>query len=271
MPTYLSTRQAGQAALELSIVAPLILGLSSVGIESLHLHNQKHRLHEALLQAGRAAIVHHNQPVIIKEHFERALAKSITRPAAWQIRILSPTKAHFRLLSEPSLQAKANASAVIDNDYQFLASENRYLRHAANTLQLELYYGYLPFNPLLRAIEPMLAPLAPSLSHFKTRFLIRQRISLPMQSHPMLWPDLADGQVIFYDLSLEGMQPKPVPKDPLSEPTHSDSDTLPTWVNKPDASQSETVDKTKPGNHPSAHAPLPGHTPETNTLEESCP
>lgn len=199
MPTKILSTQQGQAALEFAIAAPALIALAALGLEGVYLHNFQHRLHAALLQAGRAGIVHHNSPLAIKQHFERALSRTQIQQAAWQIRILSPRPSDFALLSSSTLALSNGALAVIDNDYQFLETEQAPARRAANILELELYYAYRPWHPLLRLAETLLPPSSGHPAHLNSRFVLRSEMRLPMQSHPMLWKNLTDQTVIFYD------------------------------------------------------------------------
>lgn len=201
MPISLTSAR-GQAAFELAIAAPIFLALAALGLESIYLYNFQHRLHVALLQAARAGIVYHNQPLAIKRHFGYALAKANIQSAPWQIRILSPRHSDFSLLSSTTKHIVQGSLAAIDNDYQFLATAQRTEIKAANILELELYYAYRPWHPLLRLAPTMLVKNTKHPSHLDSSFLLHRDIRLPMQSHPMLWPDLADQSVVFYDTAV---------------------------------------------------------------------
>lgn len=222
----------GQAAIEFTLAAPAILALAALGLEGLHIHNKQHRLHAALLHATRAGSVGHNQPELIRHHFIQALGSAYQSPGNWQIRILSPRLSDFQKLHTEVLQVSPKAQAVIDNDYQYLApSEHQAELKAANVLELELYYAYQPWHPLLRLASKRASPAPTQASHLGQGALLKRTISLPMQSHPMLWYDLPDKSVIFLSSNSDAINRAQAP-DPYIAPTPADPgkhSSLPTY------------------------------------------
>lgn len=226
------TRQggAGAAGFLFSAIPILLLGLG--GVETAHWLLLRQTLGLALVQAGRAAIVHHAQPDILAQAFESALRMVYVQPqqrhealawrrqqlggTAWQIRVLQPTRGSFSDHADPTLTAVRTPPGMplIRNDHQRVQHQQRLAQgwvggqgpvsnqtvFQANTLTLELSW---PHRPVVPGVGALLRLMASQTSGYRQQILslgllpITRSASLAMQSHPALWPDLADGRVIY--------------------------------------------------------------------------
>ncbi len=236
--------------MEFAIAAVPILLIGLGGIELAQWFTMKQALSLALLEAARAGIVQHARPQAMKEAFEIALRplypsatrhtpgervrqileerRKTTLPAPWRIHVVNPSAAAFSDFADSGLEiARKTGRRAIDNHYQ---RERHAARHAAgwpggvgpesgqtlyqaNTLTLELIY---PVEPLVPGLRPLLQLLEAG-SGYAARALaagylpITQEIHLTMQSHPVDWPDLADGTVVHGHVPREATSPPTTP------------------------------------------------------------
>lgn len=225
-------RQRGSSATEFILAAVPILLVGLGAIELSRWFFIKQALSLALLEAGRAGIVHHARPASIETAFERALLPlfppTSTHSAAqrlrnaferrqahtgvppWQIRVLAPEAAAFHDFSAAGLAvAGADGLAVIDNHYLAEQHERYQARgwpggrgplsgvtiFEANDLALHLTYMH---EPLVPGMASLLRLLSPGSAGYARQALaggylpLQQTLRLTMQSHPVAWPRSSD-------------------------------------------------------------------------------
>lgn len=221
---------------EFIIVALPFLFVGMGSIELAHWMYTRQAVSLALLDAGRAAITHHNHADSIVTAFEtslrplyasaghdttqrleQALAQRQHRmgDAPWQIEALSPSATSFQDFADPDLDvAGTSGQAVINNNYQ-AEQDARYRAlgwpegrgpvsgqtvFEANTAVLRLTW---PHEPRLPLVVPLLRALGDAQGDYRQRALasgylpIARQITLTMQSHPVQWSNSADGKVIY--------------------------------------------------------------------------
>lgn len=175
--------QRGAAALEFTLVAPLVLLLALGTVEAVRWQLTRQVVHLALLQAARAGATAHADPARIRAAFQQALlplhagnggdAGARRRQASAQARIAASVGASpWRIeILRPDLP---------DSRGIFLA----------NTLRLRLTYLYRPLLPPLHAL---LAALAGADGSYAAAAWanglapIAMELELEMHSHPVDW------------------------------------------------------------------------------------
>ncbi|MDN5842664.1 MAG: hypothetical protein L0H54_04355 [Alcaligenaceae bacterium] len=223
--------QRGAAALSFLLTALPVLMLGLGGIE---LHNWlwvRQVLGHALLEAGRAASVDHARPDTIVAEFEHALRPLYLKPgslrhalarrshdigqAPWQIRIRAPVRTAFLDHAASGLKAAGIPAGLqtINHDYQALQHQQRLAQgwpegkgpasgqtiFEANTLDIELIWAH---EPLIPGVRTLMRAFGAGVSDYRGRVYAQgylpmlRRLTLTMQSHPVAWPDRADGKVV---------------------------------------------------------------------------
>lgn len=226
MRNYQSQSGAGLLGFTLISLPVLLLGLGA--LELAYWLSLSQAINVAFMQAARAGITTHARPISIADAFEQNLKLAYpnrhTIPRLlqqqkqalglpWQIKIISPMPGSFtdhQYTHGPKLPGEI---ARINNLYQDLqqlsnlekgwpngngpvSAQNIY---QANTLILELSW---PHRPALALIGNIMASLTPADSDNKyimqAGYLpIKRKLTFVMQSDPVLWPELADGRVIY--------------------------------------------------------------------------
>lgn len=258
-PPVTRIRQHGQGAVEflLAAVPVLLIGLSS--IEAIHWYFARQAVSLALMQAGRAAITQHANPVVLDQAFTEALLPMYAGPTpeisrqrlqramsrreqatslpAWNINIVSPSQDSFQDFASHNPELPQTGHAIIDNDYlqeqhqarlgqgwpQGRGPASRQTTLEANTLTLHLTWLHEPLLPGVRQVLRQIAPRDGrygSQAMARAGFLPMQRtIALVMQSHPVAWPLPAQGRIQRATHSAA-----PHTTQPGSATTSSDSD-----------------------------------------------
>jgi len=230
-------KQHGSTLIEFSLAAVLLLTVGLGIVEAAHWFAVRQTVGLALMQAARTGAVTHAQPEKIEKAFERGLlplfvggselqarlaqTRAALGAAPWRIQVDSPHPLAFSDFDPlpasfmPAALASATALPTLDNDYLF-EQHARYVARGwlqgrgqrskqtifdANTLTLTLYYPHRPLLASTRAVLRLLASGAePGYVNTAWRqgfVLMHRRISVLMQSHPVLWPDLPSGTVIW--------------------------------------------------------------------------
>lgn len=230
-----SQRGAGMAEFTLVAIPVLLLGLG--GIEVSHWLFTRQAISLALLEAGRAAITHHNHPDRIIYAFESALLplyvtaapggarqrlqQSMTRrqqlmqAAPWQIEVLSPSAAAYIDFGDKTLRVSGSGQRpAINNNYLSEQHQRHRARgwvdgrgpvsgqtiYQANTVVLRLNW---PHEPRLPLIAPILRALGKRSGNYRERAFAQaylpmlRQMTLLMQSHPVQWSDDPGGKVLF--------------------------------------------------------------------------
>ncbi len=177
----------------------------AIGIDASLYLLQRYQIQHALFETIRLHTRLHMQPDAfaqdLKTNIENILLpQPLGWPHSWHAEQLSPTEADFELFRDPLLEQSLDwPYAAINNDYQAqqyrqsppdLASGRTIF--SANTLALDFYYAYRPYNPILRALLKHLHSWA---QHTYTQHLlsngllpIKIHVSHPFSSHPIAWP-----------------------------------------------------------------------------------
>lgn len=224
--------QFGSGIAEFIIVAIPVMLLGLAGVELANWLNMRQITSMVLINAGRAASSQNGNPQVIADAFENNLRmafpdkKSLQRRLnqnqidlglPWQIKIISPKAKDFsdHQNQRISLANKTQNQAMINNYYQDLQHQHNLQKgwlqgkgpisgkniFQANTLSLELIW---PQQPLVPGIKQLIQLLEPFVSKNKNIVAagylpLTRKISISMQSHPILWPNLADNRVIYAD------------------------------------------------------------------------
>jgi hypothetical protein len=232
----LNAAPAGTSLIEFSVAAVPILLVGLGCIEIAQWFYIKQALSLALLQAARAGITQHASPQAIQDAFEQALRplypptgqlsseqrmqraflqrRQKTGSPPWRIEVLSPPPLAFDDFADKSLAiGQQTGRAAINNNYQ--AEQDQRFRaqgwtngagpksglsiYQANYLRLRLTYLHEPLLPGMPALIRLLGSDAAGYAGqaMAQGYLpLNQEIQLTMQSHPVDWPALANGQVI---------------------------------------------------------------------------
>lgn len=226
------TFQFGTGMAEFITVAIPVILLGLSGIELASWLNMRQIISVALVNAGRAASSQNAQPQVIADVFKNSLhmaypdSKSLERRLKqnqadlnlpWQIKILNPSTKSFSDHQSNSAYVanKPYGQPVINNYYQDLQHQNNIQRgwplgrgpvsnkdiFQANTLDLELIWPQQPLLPGIKQIIILLKPFFNTNQDIAAAGYLPfvRNISLSMQSHPVLWPNLDDGRVIYAD------------------------------------------------------------------------
>lgn len=228
--------QQGQGAVEFLLAATPVLLLGLGAIEAVHWYFTRQAVSLALVQAARAAITQHANPVALDQAFSEALLPLHAGPTAsasrarlqkararregatglpaWRIRILSPSTASFNDFASPSPDLPRPGLPIIDNDYLHEQHRGRLAQGwqegrgplsgqttlEANTLTLHLTWLH---EPLLPGMKQLLKQVAPSDSRYGSQAMasagylpIHRQVALVMQSHPVQWEMPAHGRVV---------------------------------------------------------------------------
>lgn len=270
--------QRGTGMIEFLLIAVPLLLTALGGIEISHWMFTRQAVNMALTDAGRAGSTLHANPQAIIQAFEQALeplypatasATSAQRLQAatarnlshhqqlpWHIQMLSPTPDHFRdfISTDPAVRHPSGLP-TINNSYQLEQHDahkqqgrtNGNGHHSgqsifeANTLALRLTWRY---TPLLPGFERIAGGL----------LVLKQDMTLTMQSHPVFWPDDPAGRVTR---SADRVPPRPATD---TTPPHTDLYD-PTYQPKPnDAYLPNTV----PASQPSGTNGISGEAPGNN-------
>ena len=228
-------RQRGQGAVEFLLAATpvLLIGLSS--IEAIHWYFARQAVSLALVQAARAAITQHADPVVLDHAFAEALLPMYTGPSqatsrarlqravarrerdtglpAWRIRMLSPSSASFEDFASLNPDLPKVGKPVIDNDYLLEQHQQRLAQgwpegqgpvSGQNTLQANTLVLHLTWlhEPLLPGMKQVLKQIAPADSRYGSLAMagagylpLQRQVALVMQSHPIAWELPAHGRV----------------------------------------------------------------------------
>jgi len=208
-------KQHGSTLIEFSLAAVLLLTVGLGIIEAAHWFAVRQTVGLALMQAARTGAVTHARPEKIEQAFERGLlplfagrselqarlaqTRTALGAAPWRIQVDSPHLLAFSDFDPLPASLAPTALPALDNDYLF-EQHARYVARGwpqgrgqrsrqtifdANTLTLTLYW---PHRPLLASKRS---------TAWRQGFVVMHRhISVLMQSHPVLWPDLPSGKVI---------------------------------------------------------------------------
>lgn len=178
----------------------------AIGIDASLYLLQRYQLQHALLDTVRLHTRTHMPPTAfadeLKAQIQRLrLPQPLGWPHSWYAEQISPSDEDFEHFQDPHLAQRLEwAYPAINNDYQ--AHQHSLLQvstaprgrniFTANTLQLNFYYAYRPYNPIIRALFKGLQSWA---QHPYTQQLlavgllpIRIDISHPYASHPVAWP-----------------------------------------------------------------------------------
>ncbi len=294
----LDQRGAGMAEFLIVLIPVLLLGLG--GVELAHWMTLRQTLSLVLVEAARVGATRQANPQAIADAFEhglrmthpdpRALARALTEQRRalgfpWRIHIVQPSPVAFADHADPDVKGPRafRGQPLIRNDYQALQQARRQAQgwpqgrgprsgvtiHEANTLVMELGWPQRPLLPGMTVIVRALAPLSDDALNRRMMTAgylpFRRQVSIAMQSHPALWPALADGRILYVDDSAPGpTNPRPPKPPPIATPDAGDpggtnqppsgADTLPPW---PLPDESSTAGS--PGT--SAGSPAPG-TPD---------
>ena len=321
--------QRGNSALEFLAGAVPVLLLGFGAVETIHWYSVRGVLDHALLQTARAASTLHANPETITQVFTQSLRplhpadRHTHRPslltrtvsqieektgrAAWEIRIASPDANAFAVHADTALgRSQPNGYPVINNHYQYEQHTRSQALHnttgtdqsiyQANTLTLELTYLK---QPLLRGVSQLLKIFGQRNGNYSQHALshgywpIKARISVIMQTHPVLWP-LPDtgyiqraGEAPKGNKNKQGMQDSlctglwctrgqpqaspPLPPKPAEYPGHGEGAYWPEWGSHANYPQSNPVTPT-PGTTPDGHSLPAGHLapPGTPAGDPAC-
>jgi len=206
-------------------------------VETAHWFAVRQTVGLALMQAARTGAVTHARPEKIEQAFERGLlplfadnselqarlaqTRAALGAAPWRIQIDSPHPLAFSDFDPlpapllPAALASAIALPTLDNDYlteqharyvargwpQGRGQRSKQTIFEASTLTLTLYWPHRPLLTSTRAVLRLLASSAePGYADTAWRqgfVVMHRRISVLMQSHPVLWPDLPSGKIIW--------------------------------------------------------------------------
>ncbi|MCD0503702.1 TadE/TadG family type IV pilus assembly protein [Bordetella petrii] len=239
-PAALAPRQRGATLLEFAIVAPPLLLLALLAIETAHWHLVRQLAHVALLEAGRGGANAHGHPDAIARGFEQGLLprhahasgdaqaaqqrawQRLRRQAnmpPWRIEVLQPSVQAFQAHARPGLKVNTAAGRrAISNDYQAEQHAARGITamgpdiFQANTLHLRLTYLHEPLAPPTRALLRLIGRDAGTCAQRAwARGLLPLRLDLhiEMQSHPVDWhapPAARRGPVVYgaWDCARDG-------------------------------------------------------------------
>jgi len=223
-------KQHGSTLIEFSLTAVLLLTVGLGIVEAAHWFAVRQTVGLALMQAARTGAVTHARPEKIEQAFERGLlplfagsselqtrlaqTRTALDAAPWRIQVDSPHPLAFSDFDHLPASLAPTALPTLDNDYLF-EQHARYVARGwpqgrgqrsnqtifdANTLTLTLYWPHRPLLAGTRAVLRLLASGAePDYANTAWRqgfVVMHRRISVLMQSHPVLWPDLPSGKVI---------------------------------------------------------------------------
>ncbi|WP_028357906.1 TadE/TadG family type IV pilus assembly protein [Brackiella oedipodis] len=224
-------QQQGLSSIAFCLSAIPLFLLFGASIETARWYIHKYQLRTALLMAARQAALEHGKPQVIKTVFEQQLSKYLGQHhhrslLPWQITIQNPDASVFSDFRAPQIQVPGAAGlAVIRNTYQYeqhlehgIGAQSGQTIYEANRLTLQLNY---PYQALIPGVSYLFKQLAQKDGKSLKQAYLQQgllpiefNVSVSMQSHPVMWPDLSNRQVMRKTSSLlAGLSPSPNAND----------------------------------------------------------
>lgn len=238
---YDKNKQTGAGTLGFLLVSFPIIFTALTAVEIIYWLNMRQAINLTLVQAARSGITSQANPEIIASSFESYLnypfpnKSAITKilqqqrkalGLAWQITIISPSPKSFADHKSHLVASNSLGKDTINNFYQQQQHDNNISKgwnkgkgpdsdtdiYEANTLIMELVWPHKPLLPFTGKIVKSLAPTNKTNQYIMQNGYLPIRLSIKqaMQSNPMIWPELADGRVIYeYSPSLYENNGKP--------------------------------------------------------------